>query len=101
MRKIEELMIQAIRLGKNFERDNTKVVHLEDGQCNVLLHGNHIAAITEQRLILSHAGWRTPTTKSRLNAILNGLGVDDRIYQSKGIWFNNQGCFDVFYEYDL
>jgi hypothetical protein len=39
---------------------------------------------------LFDGGWQTPTTKSRLNAILSAHGVDgEYIFQKKGLWFLN------------
>ena len=86
-RKIEALMNAAIVQGKNFSRDNTQVLH-NDGVAEVYLHGNKIAEIYETSLRLFDGGWRTNTTKSRLNAILkeNGAG-DESIYQKNHQWY--------------
>jgi predicted amidohydrolase YtcJ len=39
-----------------------------------LLHGNYIAKKKDNQLWVSHAGWKTNTTKSRLNS-LSGVCV--------------------------
>lgn len=95
MRKIEEDMIQAIRSGTNRSLGNTVIHHEADSEtCTVKLHNNQIAKITNSELTLSHCGWTTPTTKSRLNAILEGLNIDDRVYQRKFSWYTNGGLFE-------
>lgn len=86
-RKIEALMNAAIVQGKNFSRDNTRVEH-NNGVAEVYLHGNKIAEVSDTSLRLFDGGWRSNTTKSRLNAILkaNGNGTEG-IYQKDFCWY--------------
>ncbi len=79
MRLIETKMNKAIRRGGNFSNGNTSVqtVSYLDSQdvcreeSKVFLHGNHIATVSDDALTLySGGGWFTPTTKSRLNALI-------------------------------
>lgn len=113
MRKIETEMIDAIRSfmypskwHKELEwsKDNTTVQsHL--GTIKVFLHGNCIARLavnaqgTLKRLQLSNCGYLTPTTKSRLNAILGMWGHPDiqlhHIYQKNYLWYINKELFPV------
>ena len=87
MRKIERLMNRAITEQREFKLDNTSVIH-EGGVSFVFLHGNKIAEIGECFVRLFDGGWQTPTTKSRLNAILAEHGVPgEHIFQKKGQWF--------------
>tara|TARA_B100001964_G_C13706737_1_gene368471 strand:+ start:90 stop:428 length:339 start_codon:yes stop_codon:yes gene_type:complete len=91
MRKIEKLMNQAINSEKNFSRDNTSVTH-EDGVASVYLHGNLIAKVSQDALQLFDGdGWQTTTTKSRLNAILEEFGNNNRetVFQKQFIWYCN------------
>lgn len=69
-RKIEDQMIAAIRAGKPFKSGNTSVAQEVDGTY-VFLHGNLIAAIGSAKLgtAWTLAGWNTPTTRSRINAL--------------------------------
>ena len=87
MRKIERQMNEAISAAKDWRLDNTEVIN-EDGVSTVKLHGNKIAEIGEDWISLFDGGWRTKTTKSRLNAILNvhGSGFDG-VFQKKFEWF--------------
>ena len=36
---------------------------------------------------INHCGWTTPTTKERLNAILNVGGYRNRVYQKDYSWY--------------
>lgn len=92
MRVIERDMIQAIKHGKNFKRNNTEVVHTSckdlGDQTHVYLHNNKIATInhSSKNLVLSSCGWHTPTTKSRLNAIIHEFSAGN-VYQKNFDWY--------------
>ena len=88
MRLIERQMIDAIKQGKDWKKDNTEVITIND--CSwVYLHHNHIASINNDSVEIYDGGWQSNTTKSRLNAIINGLcdGVNQGVYQHKFEWF--------------
>lgn len=80
-------MNNAIAKGVDFKLDNTEVVSYTNA-ADVFLHGNLIARIGETWIELFDGGWKTTTTKSRLNAILeaNGCG-GERVFQKKGQWW--------------
>ena len=86
MRKIETQMNSAIRSGRNFSSANTSVSHA-NGEANVYLHGNHIATVTNNSLILFDGGWQSNTTKSRLNALLDEFSYGMRVFQKNYEWF--------------
>jgi len=89
MRKIERLMVAAIKAGKDFKLDNTEVVS-DAEKSDVFLHGNLIACVGETFIELFDGGWQTVTTKSRLNAIIASFGLPhEGIFQRKGEWFVN------------
>jgi hypothetical protein len=94
MRLIEEQMIDAIRQGKDWRKDNTKVVQFYNDKdypvvTSVFLHGNKIAEIDATTVEIYDGGWQTNTTKSRLNAIINGLcdGTRCGVFQKNYEWF--------------
>ena len=77
MRKIETEMNQAIRNGHAWSKDNTCITYdpTNNMSAEVYLHGNHIATVSDDALTLySGGGWFTPTTKSRLNALMLEFG---------------------------
>ena len=86
MRKIETQMNRAIRTGKNFSSSNTQVSHDSEG-ANVYLHGNHIATVKANSIILKDGGWQSNTTKSRLNALLDEFSYGMRVFQKNWEWF--------------
>ena len=107
MRKIERQMCDAILDGKNMSKDNTTVSVVRDEHeqyhsAVVRLHGNEIAHYywsgMDKRWVirLTDSMWQTPTTKSRLNALLEGVGQGERlhIYQTKHKWHYQMGAHD-------
>lgn len=113
MRKVEARMINAIRDligmashdGRYMFCGNTEVSQHHHGIAHtpgyqriisVRLHGNEIAAIrpSERTVWVSDCGWRTVTTKSRLNALIRALtrhGADGAITQRNRQWVQMQG----------
>ena len=101
MRKIERQMLQAIVDHKDWSKDNTSVSigyagtmldHYKDAYMSIKLHGNEIAKYYYNKdntpLYINHCGWKTVTTKSRLNALIQFvLGGTCRIGQRNFEWF--------------
>lgn len=90
MRKIEQAMLFAINNKGNWRSSNTEVVRSFNSHSNVYLHGNHIATVKDNGDVsISNAGWRTNTTKSRLNAIINEFldGKKNGVYQKDHCWY--------------
>ena len=88
MRKIERQMQNALRNKVNWSQSNTSVSVDNEGNQFVTLHGNLIAQISNFGDIkLSSCGWQTPTTKSRLNAILDTYLHGLSVYQKNFDWF--------------
>ena len=79
MRRIEENMVYAVRNGRNFRSGNTVVTNDETG-IKVYLHGNCIWAKYNGTARFTMAGWNTPTTRSRLDAL--GVNVRQRNYEA-------------------
>ena len=90
MRQIEQNLINAIRERKKaWSQDNTTISYNENTETyDVFLHGNKIASIDydNRKVRLSSCGWRTNTTKSRLNTILTALRADGGIRQVQRRW---------------
>lgn len=84
MRKITSKAAAAFRERRPFKRDNTEVTVDSYGEVRLYLHGNLIAMTVPGGVVVGDAGWRTVTTKDRLNAVLpHGW----RIYQRRFDWF--------------
>lgn len=74
MRQITSNAVQAFVNGENFSRSNTSV-EIRNGEAFFYLHGNMIAHRFDNSLFISTCGWRTNTTKERLNGILNAYNL--------------------------
>ena len=88
MRKIERQMQAAIATRTDWKKSNTSVSVDSEGFTSVRLHGNRIAEIApDGDIILSSCGWDTPTTKSRLNAIVDVFLTGCQIFQKDFTWY--------------
>tara|TARA_Y100001938_G_scaffold4383_2_gene5496 strand:+ start:928 stop:1317 length:390 start_codon:yes stop_codon:yes gene_type:complete len=101
MRKIEREMVQAIKDRRNWKSSNTEVLmDVDNSFASVYLHGNHIAEYqyNTEELVITNAGWRTVTTKSRLNALINEFldGTKNGVYQKNHRWYviDHGRCYD-------
>ena len=91
MRKIEKQMCAAVQSNKDWKSGNTEVVSQQDGVSIVYLYGNKIAEIGDDYLTIFDGGWRTVTTKSRLNALCEYFCVDgENVYQKDFQWYVNK-----------
>jgi hypothetical protein len=86
MRKVEINMVKAVRNRTARTLGNTEIfVSPFTGYGSVVLFGNTIAYFDDALVItLLDGGYRSATTKSRLNALLNNTGY--RVWQRKGEW---------------
>lgn len=102
MKKIEEQMLSAIRRGINWRKSNTEV-RSHNGLSEVYLHGHHIVTVNREtgQLWMCTAGWNTPTTRSRLNAIGSRYGAEVRqrhfiLYVNGAKWAYHNLVVEVF-----
>ena len=90
MRKIEREMIQAIIDQRDFSKANT-MVRQGLNRSDVYLHGHHIASYYHDgssSLMIANAGYKTNTTKSRLNVLIQFVhGGLSGLYQKNFEWF--------------
>lgn len=85
MRKIEAETIAAVRRGQCWRKGNMEVwVSPESGVIRVKLHGNTIATRTlAGEWAFTLAGWPTPTTRSRINALARAFRPDTGVWQER------------------
>jgi hypothetical protein len=84
MRKITSEAVSAFLERKPFRKSNMSV-EANGNEFRLKLHGNTLASIDELGVLsVSNAGWRSNTTKERLNGI---PGV--RVHQRNWNWFLN------------
>jgi hypothetical protein len=94
MRKITQESITAFNNDFTFNKSNTivktgygkhELLPKEKGRLTVMsLFGNDIAIKINGKLFITNAGWKSNTTKERLNAI-NGVSISQRDFK----WFLN------------
>ena len=92
MRKIEQQMNRAIVNKNDWSNSNTFVEYNSNTNCStVVLHRTAIAVFDHNTnaLKLNTGGWHSVTTKSRLNAILQGLISGASVFQRDFNWFLN------------
>ncbi len=85
MRQITRDAVAAFMTGRDFTRDNTTVM-VNGTTSRMFLHGNEIAVMHDgdsphRRVKITLAGWPTPTTRERVNGVLDALGVTARVSQ--------------------
>jgi len=54
---------------------------------NVKYHWTDVVKFDHVRVILDSGGWRTPTTKTRMNQTSNQFGLGFRVFQKDFEWF--------------
>ena len=92
MRKIETQMNTAIKRGRDWRSGNTEVNAFTCGATGrlgsiVKLHGNKIAEVYANSIVLFDGGWQTVTTKSRLNALMDEFAPCMGIFQKDWVWY--------------
>jgi len=94
MRKVTRETVEAFFYGHDRYIGNSRVITV-DGVSRYYLHGHNIAELDRENgdLYLSDCGWQTPTTKDRLNALLDWAGID-RIYQKRFQWYQGRDFWD-------
>lgn len=97
MRKITKESVKAFLNAKKFNKSNMSVEVLPN--VTILKYqGNSIAYKyndPKQTISITNCGWRTVTTKERLNGVisLSGLNIG-RIYQKDWTWYLNDKEWD-------
>jgi len=58
-----------------------------DGFTNVRYHDTDVVSFNDRRIILRSGGWRTATTKTRMNQTANQFNLGFRVWQKSFEWF--------------
>lgn len=83
-RKITTEAIKAFFEDSTFSKDNTTVTK-ENEWLVLRLHGTAIARRRGGLLEITHGGWKTQTTRERLNAVCQKVGGS--VWQEKHVWY--------------
>lgn len=90
MRLIEQQMCRAVSNREDWHKDNTEVLYSPSREVScVYLHKNLIAVCAAGAIEIYDGGVQSNTTKSRLNALINGLcdGYTQGVYQKDFVWY--------------
>jgi len=90
MRQVTESTALAFKEGRPVSISNSKVMG-DKNNCIYTLFDNVIATLEGDKLLLTDSGYKTATTKERLNGILSVFNSEWRVYQLKGQWFITDG----------
>ena len=62
-------------------------VFTEDGLIKVVYHSTVVVAFNDRLITLNTGGWRTATTKTRMNQTSSEFGLGYNIFQKNFKWF--------------
>lgn len=78
-------------LWSKFVGNNTVHIKYADGTEAIRLHDTDIVTYASNKIILSSGGWRTRTTKDRINDRIYRFGIS--INQNNNVWYIGKGVF--------
>lgn len=70
----------------NVGRVATKL-YTEAGMTTIMYHSTEVVQFNDDFIILDSGGWRTLTTKTRMNQASNQFGLGFKVYQEDFDWF--------------
>lgn len=73
-----------------FVDNNTLSIEYNDGTKAIRLHNTDVVKFVNNTIVLSSGGWRTSTTKERINKY---SGLPCRLWQKKGLWYIGGSLF--------
>ncbi len=57
----------------------------------VRYHQTDVVKATDKTVVLNTGGWKSVTTKNRMNQASRQYGLGYSVFQEKGVWFVQQG----------
>ena len=74
----------------------------ENGVTRIVYHSTAVVSFDDKLIFLRTGGWRTATTKTRMNQASNQFGLGYYVYQRKGSWYVDfRGTTFNFFDYTL
>ena len=68
-------------------RRGTAVTRDKDGDTNVQYYNTIVVSFNQHTITLDTGGWRTATTKTRMNQTANQFNLGFHVYQKDSQWF--------------
>ena len=75
-------MGQTQRVGKVATK-----IREDNGYTCIRYHNTDVVKFNDKEIVLNSDGWRTMTTKTRMNQASSQFGLNFGVFQSKGDWF--------------
>lgn len=89
-------MTQQTKIGKVATTISTN----DKGQTQVIYHSTPVVTFDDKVIILNTGGWRTATTKTRMNQTSHTFKLDFVVYQKDFDWFVVRKIKGTEYDYD-
>lgn len=64
-------------------------IRTNNGTTHISYRGTDVVSFNAQEITLRTGGWKTATTKTRMNQTANQFELGFQVYQDKGEWFVN------------
>lgn len=77
--------------GVPLKRKKATKILKDDSATAVVYHGTYVVVFTDKQVSLNSGGWRTVTTKARMNLASDEFNLGFSVYQRKGKWFVDIG----------
>ena len=72
---------------QSISKNNTRIERDGDHAIRVILHNTCVVEVTPTEITLNSGGWKTTTTKARMNQTSNQFGLGFGVFQKDFDWF--------------
>jgi hypothetical protein len=62
-------------------------IYQSEGYQKIKYHNTDVVSFNDKEIILNTGGWRTKTTKLRMNQASNQFALGYTVYQKNGTWY--------------
>lgn len=76
-----------VHVRHKFNRKIATRVEQEDGMTKIYYHETPVVSFNADKIVLDNGGWRTVTTKRRINEVSREFGLDFDVSQRQFGWF--------------
>tara|TARA_R110002167_G_scaffold192918_1_gene395512 strand:- start:1493 stop:1789 length:297 start_codon:yes stop_codon:yes gene_type:complete len=73
----------------------TTIAANDSGETVVTYHATQVVKFSGERIVLNTGGWKTVTTKARMNQAANQFALGYTVFQKNHAWFVSFGGADL------
>lgn len=79
----------GLQVERQYFRDarSTTLYKGEDGFTTLVYHSTEVVKFSDEKIILNTGGWKTATTKARMNAMAHAFDLGFSVFQKDWNWF--------------